>query len=103
MEIIGVLTLYLLIYFRKTGKLKIKTGYILINIFEYSTFIIFLWSSTAWINGKKSAILVNVFPNNSISNQIPDNQAVKFVNKAPHIPPTCFTFNMLPKSNPKDM
>ena len=62
-----------------------------------------LSNSTAWTKGNAFAIFRNVPPTRSRSNHTPENQAETFVSRAPHMPPTAFTFNKLPHSNPKEM
>ena len=53
------------------------------------------------MNGRAFAIFLKPPPTSSKSNQVPDNHAERFVSSAPQIPPTCLSFNMLPKSSPR--
>ena len=55
--------------------------------------------STLCTNGIAYANFLNPPPISSKSNQIPENQAERFVSKAPQIPPTCLSLNILPQSS----
>ena len=79
------------------------TGYMWESVSAKSPFIIARSVSTACTKGSKYAIFLKVPPTNSRSNHTPESQADKFVSKAPHIPPTCFTLNMLPHKRPREI
>ena len=56
--------------------------------------------STAWIKGKQYAISLNKPPIKSKLNHVPLSHAVRLVNKAPQIPPTCLSLKIVPQNKP---